>query len=207
MMGIHFMNKTPFKEVYVHALVRDSKGNKMSKSKGNVVDPLILMDKYGTDSIRFTLTALATQGRDIKLAEDRIVGYRNFITKISNASRFIEINECSLDKNFDINVVKKPISLWIINLLYETAENVSKDIELFRFNEAANKAYHFVWHNFCDWYLEIVKPSLASKDNLDNNEIKNVTSFVFSKILTILHPLIPFNTEYLFSNVHKFGIY
>ena len=205
MMGIHFMNKTPFKEVYVHALVRDSKGDKMSKSKGNVVDPLILMDKYGTDSIRFTLTALATQGRDIKLAEDRIVGYRNFITKISNASRFIEINECSLDKNFDINLVKKPISLWIVNLLYETAENVSKDIELFRFNEAANKAYQFVWHNFCDWYLEIVKPSLASKENLDNNEIKNVTSFVFSKILTILHPLIPFNTEYLFSNVHKFG--
>jgi len=205
MMGIHFMSKTPFKEVYVHALIRDSKGNKMSKSKGNVVDPLILMDQYGTDSIRFTLTALATQGRDIKLAEDRIVGYRNFITKVSNASRFIEINKCVIDKDFDINIVKKPVCLWIINLLYETAENVSKDIESYRFNEAANKIYQFVWHNFCDWYLEIVKPNLADQDNLDSKEIRNVTSFVFSKILTILHPIIPFNTEYLYSNVHKFG--
>ena len=205
MMGIHFMKETPFKEVYVHALVRDSKGNKMSKSKGNVVDPLILMDKYGTDSIRFTLTALATQGRDIKLAEDRIVGYRNFITKISNASRFIEINNCVYDKNFDMKSINSPVCLWVIGLLYDTADKVSKDIEAYRFNEAANKIYQFVWHNFCDWYLEIVKANLASKDSSVIKEIKNTTSFVYSKILAILHPIIPFNSEYLFSNTHKFG--
>jgi len=205
MMGIHFMKKTPFKEVYVHALVRDSKGNKMSKSKGNVVDPLILMDKYGTDSIRFTLTALATQGRDIKLAEDRIVGYRNFITKITNASRFIEINKCVYDKSFDLKLVKMPVSNWILNLLYKTADNVAKDIESYRFNEAANKIYQFVWHNFCDWYLEIVKPILSNEKNLHNTEVKNITSYVFSRILIILHPIIPFNTEYLYSNIHKFG--
>ena len=205
MLGIHFMKQSPFKEVYVHALVRDAKGNKMSKSKGNVVDPLILMDEYGADTIRFSLTALATQGRDIKLDVDRIVGYRNFITKIHNASRFLEMNGCKLHKDFDIMTAKKPVSLWIINLLYETADNVAKDIESYRFNEAANSAYHFVWHNFCDWYLEIVKPILSDVKNVDNKEIRNVTSYVFSKILALLHPVIPFNTEYLFSKIHSFG--
>ena len=205
MLGIHFMKKSPFKEVYVHALVRDSNGNKMSKSKGNVVNPLVLMDQYGTDTIRFSLTALATQGRDIKLAEDRIVGYRNFITKIHNASKFLEMNGCVLDKEFDIKMIKKPISLWIVNLLYKTAENVSSEIESYRFNEAANNVYHFVWHNFCDWYLEIVKPILSEINSEENKEIKNTTAYVFSKILIILHPIIPFNTEYLYSKVHNFG--
>ena len=205
MLGIHFMEKSPFKEVYVHALVRDSNGNKMSKSKGNVVNPLVLMDEYGADTIRFSLTALATQGRDIKLAEDRIVGYRNFITKINNASKFLEINQCFIDKEFDIRLVEKPISLWILNLLYETADNVAADIESYRFNEAANSVYHFVWHNFCDWYLEIVKPVLSDPDSEENKEIKNVTSYVFSRILIILHPIIPFNTEFLYSKVHNFG--
>ena len=204
MLGIHFMDKSPFKEVYVHALVRDSKGNKMSKSKGNVVNPLVLMDEYGADTIRFSLTALATQGRDIKLAEDRIVGYRNFITKVHNASKFLEINGCVLDIEFDIKLIHKPISLWIVNLLYETADNVSSEIESYRFNEAANSAYHFVWHNFCDWYLEIVKPVLSDIDSEENKEIKNTTAYVFSKILIILHPIIPFNTEYLYSKIHNF---
>ena len=204
MLGIHFMDKSPFKEVYVHALVRDSKGNKMSKSKGNVVNPLVLMDEYGADTIRFSLTALATQGRDIKLAEDRIVGYRNFITKVHNASKFLEINGCVLDVEFDIKLIQKPISLWIVNLLYETADNVSSEIESYRFNEAANSAYHFVWHNFCDWYLEIVKSILSDIDSVENKEIRNTTAYVFSKILTILHPIIPFNTEYLYSKIHNF---
>jgi len=204
MLGIHFMHKSPFKEVYVHALVRDSKGNKMSKSKGNVVNPLVLMDEYGADTIRFSLTALATQGRDIKLAEDRIVGYRNFITKVHNASKFLEINGCVLDEEFDIKLIQKPISLWIVNLLYETADNVSSEIESYRFNEAANSAYHFVWHNFCDWYLEIVKPVLSDIDSEENKEIRNTTAYVFSKILIILHPIIPFNTEYLYSKIHNF---
>jgi valyl-tRNA synthetase len=205
MLGIHFMDKSPFKEVYVHALVRDSKGNKMSKSKGNVVNPLVLMDEYGADTIRFSLTALATQGRDIKLAEDRIVGYRNFITKVHNASKFLEINGCILDKEFDIKSIQKPISLWIVNLLYETADNVSSEIESYRFNEAANSAYHFVWHNFCDWYLEIVKSVLSDINSEENKEIRNITAYVFSKILIILHPIIPFNTEYLHSKIHNFG--
>ena len=204
MLGIHFMDKSPFKEVYVHALVRDSKGNKMSKSKGNVVNPLVLMDEYGADTIRFSLIALATQGRDIKLAEDRIVGYRNFITKVHNASKFLEINGCVLDVEFDIKLIQKPISLWIVNLLYETADNVSSEIESYRFNEAANSAYHFVWHNFCDWYLEIVKSILSDIDSEENKEIRNTTAYVFSKILTILHPIIPFNTEYLYSKIHNF---
>ena len=204
MLGIHFMDKSPFKEVYVHALVRDSKGNKMSKSKGNVVNPLVLMDEYGADTIRFSLIALATQGRDIKLAEDRIVGYRNFITKVHNASKFLEINGCVLDVEFDIKLIQKPISLWIVNLLYETADNVSSEIESYRFNEAANSAYHFVWHNFCDWYLEIVKSILSDIDSVENKEIRNTTAYVFSKILTILHPIIPFNTEYLYSKIHNF---
>ena len=204
MLGIHFMDKSPFKEVYVHALVRDSKGNKMSKSKGNVVNPLVLMDEYGADTIRFSLTALATQGRDIKLAEDRIVGYRNFITKVHNASKFLEINGCVLDVEFDIKLIQKPISLWIVNLLYETADNVSSEIESYRFNEAANSAYHFVWHNFCDWYLEIVKSILSDIDSEENKEIRNTTAYVFSKILIILHPIIPFNTEYLYSKIHNF---
>ena len=204
MLGIHFMDKSPFKEVYVHALVRDSKGNKMSKSKGNVVNPLVLMDEYGADTIRFSLTALATQGRDIKLAEDRIVGYRNFITKVHNASKFLEINGCVLDVEFDIKLIQKPISLWIVNLLYETADNVSSEIESYRFNEAANSAYHFVWHNFCDWYLEIVKSILSDIDSVENKEIRNTTAYVFSKILIILHPIIPFNTEYLYSKIHNF---
>jgi valyl-tRNA synthetase len=204
MLGIHFMHKSPFKEVYVHALVRDSKGNKMSKSKGNVVNPLVLMDEYGADTIRFSLTALATQGRDIKLAEDRIVGYRNFITKVHNASKFLEINGCVLDEEFDIKLIQKPISLWIVNLLYETADNVSSEIESYRFNEAANSAYHFVWHNFCDWYLEIVKSVLSDIDSEENKEIRNTTAYVFSKILIILHPIIPFNTEYLYSKIHNF---
>ena len=204
MLGIHFMDKSPFKEVYVHALVRDSKGNKMSKSKGNVVNPLVLMDEYGADTIRFSLIALATQGRDIKLAEDRIVGYRNFITKVHNASKFLEINGCVLDVEFDIKLIQKPISLWIVNLLYETADNVSSEIESYRFNEAANSAYHFVWHNFCDWYLEIVKSILSDIDSEENKEIRNTTAYVFSKILIILHPIIPFNTEYLYSKIHNF---
>ena len=205
MLGIYFMKKSPFKDVYVHALVRDSKGNKMSKSKGNVVDPLVLMDKYGVDSVRFTLAALATQGRDIKLAEDRIVGYRNFITKIFNASRFLSINKCKYNEEFNFSKLKKPVNRWILSLLYEMSAKVSKDIKAYRFNDAANKAYQFVWHNYCDWYLEIVKPILTNEDNQDNNEIRNVSSYVFSKILSILHPIIPFSTEYLYTIIHKYG--
>ena len=205
MLGIHFMKKSPFKDVYVHALIRDSKGNKMSKSKGNVVDPLVLMDKYGVDSVRFTLVALATQGRDIKLAEDRIVGYRNFITKIFNASRFLNINKCKYNEEFNLSKLKKPVNRWIVSLLYEMSAKVSKDIKAYRFNDAANKAYQFVWHNYCDWYLEIVKPILTDEDNQDNNEIRNVSSYVFSKILSILHPIIPFSTEYLYTITHQYG--
>jgi len=202
MLGIHFMNKSPFKEVYVHALVRDSKGDKMSKSKGNAVDPLKLMGKYGTDSIRFTLAALATQGRDIKLSEDRIVGYRNFLTKINNVSRFLEINRCKLDDNFDFSNVKLSVNHWILNLLDDFTDKVYKDITSYRFNEAANNLYQFVWHYYCDWYIEFVKIIINKKDS---EEVKNVAAYVFKKILILLHPLVPFSTEYLYSKKHKFG--
>ena len=200
MLGIHFMKKSPFKEVYVHALVRDSDGNKMSKSKGNVVDPLNLMDKYGVDAIRFTLVALATQGRDIKLSEDRIVGYRNFFTKINNVSRYLQLNNCLIDKSIDLNMVKMPINHWILNLFYTCSDNVKKDVLAYRFNEAANKIYHFVWHNYCDWYIEFTKSFISESD-----ETKHIASYIFSKILILLHSIAPFNTEYLYSNVHKYG--
>ena len=200
MFGIHFMKEPPFKEVYVHALVRDSKGNKMSKSKGNVVDPLDLMNKYGVDSVRFTLAALATHGRDIKLSEERIVGYRNFITKINNVSKYLIINNCSISIDFKLENTKLSINHWIINLLNNFSEKIYNDIKNYRFNEAANKIYQFVWHYYCDWYIEFTK----SKIN-NNSETNNISAYVFSKILVLLHPISPFNTEFLYSNTHKFG--
>ena len=204
MFGIYFMKKSPFKEIYVHALVRDSKGQKMSKSKGNVVDPIILMDKYSTAALRFTLVALSTYGQDLKLSENRIIGYRNFITKISNASKFLIINECAIDKNFKLNL-KFPVNNWIYFHLLNTSKNVSNNLKVYRFNDAASELYHFVWHKFCDWYLEIIKPILVDKDNDFYDETKALSALVFKEILSILHPIIPFHTEYLYTKIHKFG--
>ena len=204
MLGIYCMKEPPFKEVYVHGLIRDSRGQKMSKSKGNVIDPIILMDKYGADSLRFTLVSLATYGRDIKLSEERIVGYRNFITKITNASRFLKMNNCKLYSSAELDF-KLPVNKWINFHLAKTSFKVSQHIKVYRFNEAANTLYQFIWHKFCDWYLEIIKPILLDEKNEFYEETKKSCAHVFSKILCILHPFVPFHTEYLYTKIHNFG--
>ena len=195
MMGNYFQKKTPFKKVYVHALVRDEKGQKMSKSKGNVIDPLDLINEYGADSLRFTLISMASPGRDVKLSKDRIIGNRNFITKIWSANNFLKLNKCILKKKIILEKVNLPINHWIFNEFIETQNKVTKSIEDFRFDEAARHAYKFVWHSYCDWYLEFLKPIFISKNKNDIEEIKIFSSFMMSNILKMLHPFIPFFTE------------
>ncbi len=195
MMGNYFNKKTPFHKVYVHALVRDEKGQKMSKSKGNVIDPLELIKEYGADSLRFTLISMASPGRDVKLSKNRVTGNRNFITKIWSANNFLELNKCNLDKQINLNSIKLPINQWIFNEFIRTQNLVSKNIEIFRFDEAAKHVYQFVWHSYCDWYLEFLKPIFNSKNKIDVKEAKTFCSFIMANILKILHPFIPFFTE------------
>jgi len=196
MMGIYFTDRVPFKEVYVHALVRDEKGQKMSKSKGNVIDPLVLMDKYGSDSLRMTLCSMAAQGRDIRLSEQRVEGYRNFITKIWNAVKFCEINNCEY-KDIDSNLVKNDFNVWVINELDKCQKITQSAIEDYKFNEAANELYRFTWNIFCDWYLELSKNIYDNNNDEEINETRNVTSYVLKHILIMLHPIMPFFTEHL----------
>ncbi len=200
MMGNYLNKQTPFKKVYVHALVRDEKGQKMSKSKGNVIDPLDLINEYGADSLRFTLISMASPGRDVKLAKERVTGNRNFITKIWNANNFLKMNKCSLGKKFNISSINLPVNQWIYNEFVNTQNLVSKNIEIFRFDEAAKHAYQFVWHSYCDWYLEFLKPILNSKNIKDIKEVRIFSAFIMANILKILHPFIPFFTETLWSN-------
>jgi valyl-tRNA synthetase len=199
MMGNFFNKQTPFKKVYVHALVRDEKGQKMSKSKGNVIDPLELINEYGADSLRFTLISMASPGRDVKLSKDRVTGNRNFITKIWSANNFLKLNNCKLDKKIDINLIKLPINQWIYNEFIRTQNLVSKNIEIFRFDEAAKYVYQFVWHSYCDWYLEFLKPIFNSKNKLEIKEARLFSSFMMANILKLLHPFIPFFTESIWS--------
>ncbi len=199
MMGNYFNKNSPFRKVYVHALVRDEKGQKMSKSKGNVIDPLELINEYGADSLRFTLISMASPGRDVKLSKDRVTGNRNFITKIWSANNFLRLNNCKLDKNLSIKSIKLPINQWIYNEYINTQTLVSKNIEIFRFDEAAKHAYQFVWHSYCDWYLEFLKPIFNSKKKSDIMEAKEFSSFMMANILKILHPFIPFFTETVWS--------
>ena len=196
MMGLYFTNKVPFSEVYVHALVRDEKGQKMSKSKGNVIDPLILMDEFGADSLRMTLCSMAAQGRDIKLSKQRVEGYRNFITKIWNAVKLCEMNEC-LYVDFEIKNTQNIFNLWILNELEICRVKTEQSIKDYKFNEAANALYKFTWSIFCDWYLEITKIIYSSNDKKIINETKQITSLVLSKILVMLHPIMPFFTEHV----------
>ncbi len=196
MMGLYFTNKVPFSEVYVHALVRDEKGQKMSKSKGNVIDPLILMDEFGADSLRMTLCSMAAQGRDIKLSKQRVEGYRNFITKIWNAVKLCEMNEC-LYVDFEIKNTQNIFNLWILNELEICRKKTEQSIKDYKFNEAANALYKFTWSIFCDWYLEITKIIYSSNDKIIINETKQITSLVLSKILIMLHPIMPFFTEHV----------
>ena len=197
MMGNHFLNETPFKRVYVHALVRDEKGEKMSKSKGNVIDPLELINEYGADPLRFTLISMASPGRDVKLSTDRVKGYRNFITKIWNANNFLKINNCKYNKKTDANDIKLKINQWIYYEFCKTTELVNKHIKDFRFDEASRVLYNFVWHLYCDWYLEFLKPTFNSKNKKLHQEAKQFSSYMLSNILKLLHPFIPFFTEYV----------
>ena len=205
MMSMYFMDgEVPFKDVYIHALVRDEKGQKMSKSKGNVMDPLLLSDQYGADALRFTLAAMAAQGRDIKLAESRIEGYRNFATKIWNACRFLEMNGCEPALDFDLASVKDPTNLWIISELAKAEEKTRTALLEYRFNEAADGIYKFIWNQYCDWYLELIKPILSGGDDIDPElirETKNTASRVIAEAIRLLHPFMPFITEELWEKV------
>ena len=198
MMGIHFMGDVPFKDIYIHALVRDAKGQKMSKSKGNVMDPLELIDKYGADALRFTLTAMAAQGRDIKLSEERVDGYKKFATKLWNASRYCEMNGCLPRAGFKPDNLSYTPNIWIVSALCEAQDAVDKAVKDYRFNEAAGALYQFVWGTFCDWYLEFTKPLL--QDGADSgvaDEIRNTTGWVLEQIYILLNPFMPFITEEL----------
>ncbi|MDQ6702944.1 MAG: valine--tRNA ligase, partial [Pseudomonadota bacterium] len=199
MMGLHFMHEVPFSNVYIHALVRDEKGAKMSKSKGNVVDPLHLIKTYGADALRFTLAAMAAQGRDIKLSAQRIEGYRNFGTKLWNAARFAEMNGCVFEAAFDPRQTTLSLNGWIVGETAKAIAEVTGAIETYRFNDAANAAYRFVWNIFCDWYLELAKPLLQGADGTGKIETRATTAFVLDKILKLLHPFMPFITEELWA--------
>jgi valyl-tRNA synthetase len=198
MMGMHFMDgEVPFKKVYMHALVRDAKGQKMSKSKGNVMDPLDVIDKFGADALRFTLTAMAAQGRDIKLSEERVEGYRNFATKLWNASRYCEMNDCKAAADFDPKSVECNPNKWIVGEVVKTKDAIDQAMEEFKFNEAANAIYQFTWGTFCDWYLEFSKPLLQGDVHEAADEVRQTTGWVLEQILLLLNPFMPYITEEL----------
>ena len=198
MMGLHFMKETPFRDVYLHALVRDAEGQKMSKSKGNVMDPILVMDKYGTDALRFTMTAFAAQGRDIRLSEDRIEGYRHFINKIWNAARFclLHIGNSEPYKLQEIDSASLALAhRWILSRINRTIGEVHRGLNEYRFNDAAHALYQFVWHEFCDWYLEWVKGDLYGDDEAVKARGRSILFAVLEIIVKLLHPVTPFVTE------------
>jgi valyl-tRNA synthetase len=197
MMGLHFMKEVPFSDVYIHALVRDERGAKMSKSKGNVIDPLHLIDDYGADALRFTLAAMAAQGRDIKLSTQRVEGYRNFATKLWNAVRFGEMNGAALVPGFDPRLATETLNKWIGHELAKAAREITGAIAGYRFNEAAGTAYRFVWNIYCDWYLELSKPVLTGPDSAAKTETRAMVAWVRDEALKLLHPFMPFITEEL----------
>jgi valyl-tRNA synthetase len=197
MQGLHFMGDVPFRTVYIHALVRDERGQKMSKSRGNIIDPLDLIDRFGCDALRFTLAALASPGRDIKLAESRVESSRNFATKLWNAARYAEISGCALVPGFDPRASRLTENRWIAGATRDCAAAVTHALEAFRFDEAAHLLYHFVWGTFCDWYLEFTKPILQSEDAAARAETQATTAWVLAQTLHLLHPVMPFITEEL----------
>ncbi len=203
MMGLHFMKDAdgtpvePFHTVYVHALVRDKNGQKMSKSKGNVIDPLELIDEYGADALRFTLAIMAAQGRDVKLDPARIAGYRNFGTKLWNATRFAEMNGATSSEGFIPEAASLTTNRWILTELSRTIRDVSEAIEDYRFNDAAGTLYRFVWNQFCDWYLELLKPVFNGDDEAAKRESQACTAYVLDETYKLLHPFMPFMTEEL----------
>ncbi len=241
MMGLHFMDEVPFHTVYVHALVRDEKGAKMSKSKGNVIDPLDIVDgieiddlvakrikgllpkdvksvekstrktypdgieAYGTDALRFTLAAMAAQGRDVRMSMSRVEGYRNFATKLWNAARFTQMNECVRQEDYDPSSCEHTVNKWIAGEMQKATGAVTEAIELHRYNEAASAIYNFIWHIYCDWYLELIKTVLNGNDEKAKVETRAMAAFVLDQILKLLHPFMPFITEELWQNLAEHG--
>ena len=201
MMQLAIVDQVPFSTVYVHALVRDEKGKKMSKSKGNVMDPLDLIDEYGADAVRFTLTAMAAMGRDLKLSNSRIAGYRNFGTKLWNAARFAEMNNCEVSDNFDPSCVKETLNQWIIGETARFKETFDKALSTYRFNDAAQVAYAHVWGKFCDWYVELAKPILSEEQSSARTETQKTMGWALDQCLIILHPIMPFITEELWGSI------
>ncbi|HVO02699.1 MAG TPA: valine--tRNA ligase [Candidatus Cybelea sp.] len=205
MLGIHFMGDVPFRTVYIHALVRDEHGQKMSKSKGNVIDPLELIDKFGCDALRFTLVAQAGQNRDIKMSEQRVEGYRNFATKLWNATRFCEMNGCVAVPDFDPTSAQQSLNRWIVGRLVKAKQAVDLAIEGYRFDAAASALYQFAWGEFCDWHLEFAKPILQGEDEGAKAETRAVTAWVLGQLLHLMHPFMPFITEELWAQMGPQG--
>ncbi|MGP1396620.1 MAG: valine--tRNA ligase [Inquilinaceae bacterium] len=201
MMGLHFMGEVPFATVYIHALVRDERGQKMSKSKGNVIDPLELIDDYGADALRFTLISMAAQGRDVKLSRQRVEGYRNFATKLWNAARYCAMNDCLPRPGFDPAGVDLTVNKWIVGEVAAAAAKVDEALAAYRFNDAADTLYQFVWHTFCDWYLEFTKPILNGDDKAAAAETRAATGWALGQALSLMNPLMPFVTEELYDTL------
>jgi len=206
MQGLHFMRDVPFRTVYIHALVRDERGQKMSKSKGNIIDPLELIDRYGCDAVRFTLASLASPGRDINHSEMRVEGGRNFATKLWNAARYAEMNGCRFVEDFDPRSCQRKENRWIAGATRDCAMAVAAALEAFRFDEAAHLLYHFVWGTFCDWYLEFTKPILTGDDAAARRETQAATAWTLAQLLRLLHPLMPFVTEELWRELGGAGL-
>lgn len=202
MMGMHFMGDVPFRDIYIHGLVRDERGQKMSKSKGNVMDPLELIDAYGADAVRFTICALTGPGRDVKLGRQRVEGYRAFATKLWNAARFLEMNGIAPDAQFDATAVRTPLARWLLDATNRAVADASLALEAYRFDDYAQASYRFVWNSFCDWFLEFAKPVLNGPDGAEKAEIKGAAQHVLGVILRLLHPSMPYITEELWD---RFG--
>lgn len=200
MMSMYMMKKVPFKKCYIHGLVRDEQGRKMSKSKGNTVDPMETIEKYGADALRFFMAAMETQGRDINMSENRIAGYRNFATKLWNAARFGEMNEAAIPQGFEPSSVKHAVNKWIIAKAQEATREVTENLNSYRFSDAANAVYQFVWGSFCDWYIEMIKPILYGENEAEKAETRAAFAWVRDRILVILHPFMPFITTELWNN-------
>jgi valyl-tRNA synthetase len=205
MLGIHFMGEVPFRTVFINALVRDASGAKMSKSKGNVMDPLELVDEFGADALRFTLTAMSGQGRDIKLQKQRIEGYRNFGTKLWNAARFCQMNECVREPSFDPADVKQTVNRWIRGEALKTTQEVTAALDACAFDDAAGALYRFIWNVFCDWYLELAKPILNGEDEVAKAETRAMAAWTLDVAVRLLHPVMPFLTEELWDKSAEFG--
>jgi len=195
MFGMEFLDKEPFKDIYVHALVKDEKGQKMSKSKGNVINPLDLIEKYSADALRFTLLSMASPGTDVKLSEDRVKGYRNFLNKLWNANNFLITNNCDFSKTDKTPKLEININKWIYSELLLVKDKIEKNLKEYRFDEAAKNAYQFAWHLYCDLYLELSKTILFSEDEKAKDEVREVSAYIYKQILVLLHPFIPFITE------------